>query len=78
MVTAAINRPTYRLGMFLNHILQPVSEKYCDGELIKDTTHFIQEIDSLKENNSFYDPTCKVGTLDVDALYLIGPYLTGP
>ena len=69
MVTAAINGPTYRLGLFLNHILKSVAEKYCEGEVVQDSTHFIQEVQKLGDEISLSDPGLKVGTLDVDALY---------
>ena len=69
MVTAAINGPTYRLGMFLNHILQPISDKYCEGEMVRDTTHFIQELKAMKESSSLPENDYLMGTLDVDALY---------
>ena len=69
MVTAAINGPTYRLGLFLNHILKSVAEKYCEGEVVQDSTHFIQEIQKLGDEISLSDPGLKIGTLDVDALY---------
>jgi hypothetical protein len=69
MVTAAINGPTYRLGLFLNHILQPVMDSYCEGEVVQDTTHFIQEMEHLNEEGSFSNPRSRIGTLDVDALY---------
>ena len=59
----------YRLGLFINHVLQPVANKYCEGELVQDTTHFIQEIEQLNQAGSFSGPGTKIGTLDVDALY---------
>ena len=69
MVTASIGGPTYRLGIFLNHVLAPVSLKYCEGELVQDTTHFLQEIRNLNEQGAFSNPSTRIGTLDVDALY---------
>ena len=44
-------------------------DKYCDGEVVQDTTHFIQEIDHLNEGGSFSSSSLRIGTLDVDALY---------
>ena len=36
MVTSCTNGPTYRLGLFIDAILQPVAKAYCKGELVKD------------------------------------------
>ena len=69
MVMAGINGPTYRLGLFLNHILKEVAEKYCLGEVVQDTTHFIQEVNKLNDEGLFETSSIKIGTLDVDALY---------
>ena len=69
MVTASVGGPTYRLGIFLNGLLQPVADKYCDGEVIKDTTHFIQVTDSLKEKGYFRDASVYQAVLDIDGLY---------
>ena len=34
--------PTYRLGSFLDSLLKPVVQRYCKGELIKDSTEFLR------------------------------------
>ena len=68
MVTSGIGGPTYRLGIFLNSVLQPVVEAYCKGELLRDTTDFVCEIDKMKKAGAFQN-SCAIGTLDDDALY---------
>ena len=69
MVTAAVGGPTYRLGVFINNILQPIADKYCEGELVRDTTHFLRDIRDLNQAGTFSEPDVLIGTLDVDALY---------
>ena len=69
MVTAAVGGPTYRLGVFINNILQPIADKYCEGELVRDTTHFLRDIRDLNQASAFSEPDVLIGTLDVDALY---------
>ena len=39
MVTSGVGGPTFRLGVFIDNLLQPVVKKYCDGELVKDTRY---------------------------------------
>ena len=68
MVTASVNGPTYRIGIFLDSILKPVSMKYCRGELVKDSTEFLKYMESLNESGSVPKST-KLVALDVDALY---------
>ena len=46
-----------------------MAEKYCEGEVVQDSTHFIQEVQKLGDEISLSDPGLKIGTLDVDALY---------
>ena len=69
MVTAAVGGPTYRLGVFINNIFQPISDKYCEGELVRDTTHFLKNIKDINLAGTFNDSKMLIGTLDVDALY---------
>ena len=68
MVTSGIGGPTYRLGVFLNYVLKPIVEDYCKGELLRDTTDFVCEIDKMNKSGAFRT-CCAIGTLDVDALY---------
>ena len=68
MVTSGVAGPTHRIGMFLDAVLQPVVKKYCDGEIVKDTTSFLASLIDMKENKHL--ERCNlIGTLDVDALY---------
>ena len=68
MVTSGVGGPTYRLGIFLDGILKPVVEQYCNGELVKDTTNFLASLLTLEEDGSLQGCNL-IGTLDVDALY---------
>ena len=68
MVTSGVSGPTYRLGMFLDNLLTPVVAKYCQNELVKDSTSFLRELRSLEESGEGSQMKL-VGTLDVDALY---------
>ena len=68
LVTSGVAGPTYRLGIFLDNILQPVVKKYCAGEIVKDTTSFLASMASLEESGAIGG--CNfMGTLDVEALY---------
>ena len=68
MVTSGVGGPTYRLGLFIDSLLKPVVSRYCNGELIKDTTEFIRGTLESNTNGDFVNYNY-VGTLDVDALY---------
>ena len=68
MVTSGVGGPTYRLGVFLDNLLKPVVERYCQNELIKDSTSFLRELKSIEESGRSRQFK-SVGTLDVDALY---------
>ena len=68
MVTSGVAGPTYRLGVFLDNLLKPVVEKYCQNELVKDSTSFLRELKSIEQTDCGRKIT-SVGTLDVDALY---------
>ena len=65
LVTAGTDGPTYRLGFFLENILNPVAARYCDGELVRDTSEFVKFIDDL----NIEDIPSNIASLDVDALY---------
>ena len=68
LVTSGVAGPTYRLGIFLDNLLQPVIKKYCAGEIVKDTTTFLSSLASIEESGAIRG--CKLmGTLDVEALY---------
>ena len=68
MVTSGVNGPTYRVGVFLDHILKPVSLKYCFGELVRDTTEFVSRLENLKDNN-LISPGDNLAALDIVSLY---------
>ena len=68
MVTSGVGGPTHRIGMFLEAVLQPVARKYCESEIVKDTTSFLASLVTMKENGHL-DKCSFIGTLDVDALY---------
>ena len=59
---------TYRLGLFLDALLKPVVKIYCQGELIKDSTDFLVELQKLEQSGASKSMKY-VGTLDVNALY---------
>ena len=67
MVTSGVGGPTYRLGVFLDALLKPVVQMYCQGELIKDSTDFLIELKKMEQNGT--SRMKSIGTLDVDALY---------
>ena len=68
MVTSGVGGPTYRLGMFIDNLLQPVVKKYCENELVNDTTCFLATLLNL-ENDGCLSNCNYIGTLDVEALY---------
>jgi hypothetical protein len=68
MVTSSVNGPTYRVGVFLDSILKPVSVKYCTGELVRDTTDFLAKLETLKDGN-IIRPGDNLVALDICALY---------
>ena len=68
MVTSGVGGPTYRLGIFIDNLLQPVVKKYCDGEVVKDTTSFLSDLMHLEEAGGLQGCNL-IGTLDVEALY---------
>ena len=68
MVTSGVGGPTYRLGMFIDNLLQPVVKAYCKGEMVKDTTTFLASLKDLENDGSLQNCSL-IGTLDVDALY---------
>ena len=67
MVTGSTNGPTYRLGIFIDTLLQPLAISYCGTELLKDTTTFLQKVEQSKE--ILTESGMNVCTLDFDALY---------
>ena len=69
MVTSSTNGPTYRLGVFLDHILKPVATAYCHGELVKDTSDFLGRMESLSAQGEFSAPGLNLVAMDICALY---------
>lgn len=70
MVTSGVNGPTYRVGVFLDSVLGPVSEKYCTGELVKDTRDFLCRTERLKDDGIFDNNMgINLAAMDVCALY---------
>ena len=67
MVTGATNGPTYRVGILLDTLLQPVVSNYCKGEVLKDTTDFLQKLES--DRSELEKPNTLLGALDVTGLY---------
>ncbi len=53
MVTSGTNGPTYRIGVFLDSILKPIAELFCEGELVKDTVDFLGKIKPLSDTDIF-------------------------
>ena len=67
MLTGSTSGPTYRLGIFIDTLLQPLAITYCGTELLKDTTTFLQNVDQNKD--ILTESGMNVCTLDFDALY---------
>ena len=65
MVTSGVGGPTYRLGLFLDALLKPVVQTYCQGELIRDSTDFLVELQKLEQSVASKGMKL-VGTLDVN------------
>ena len=66
MVTASVGGPTYRIGIWLEYILKTVANKYCEGELVRDTPDFLGKI----LQNNFEDLSKKkLVAMDICALY---------
>ena len=68
MVTSGVGGPTFRLGTFLDNLLKPVVNDYCKGEVLKDSTDFLVELNEM-EKAGHTERMKFIGTLDVDALY---------
>lgn len=70
MVTSAVGGPTYRIGVLLDSVLKPVAESYCKGELVKDTTEFLQVMNASQSEivGSAHDDF-NLAAMDVCALY---------
>jgi hypothetical protein len=69
MVTSAVSGPTYRLGVFLDYVLKPVAAEYCQGELVKDSTDFLNRTADLSDKEFFSDPKLNLAAMDICALY---------
>ena len=69
MVTSSVNGPTYRLGVFLESVLQPVATAYCEGELVKDTTDYMRRSAELSDKNVFANSELNLVAMDICALY---------
>ena len=70
MVTSAVGGPTYRLGVLLDSVLKPVAESYCKGELVKDTTEFLQVINASQSGNVISaQKDLNLAAMDICALY---------
>ena len=57
--------PTFRMGKWLDNILTPISMTFCEDEYLKDSTHFLKNLDQHKdifEKNLIF-------SLDVKAMY---------
>ena len=44
MVTSGVGGPTFRLGTFLDTLLKPVVLKYCQNEVVRDSTDSLNEL----------------------------------
>ena len=67
MVTGSTNGPTFRLGLFVDSVLQPIARGYCAPEMVKDTTTFISYVEA---NRSVFESEARyVCNLDVVALF---------
>ena len=69
MVTSSVGGPTYRIGKFLEEFLKPVAEKYCEGELVKDTPDFLFKTDILNDNKELGYSDMNLFAMDIVALY---------
>ena len=69
MVTSGVRGPTYRIGVFLDSVLKPVSDEYCRGELVKDTTEFLQRLKRSSDNGDFSEQGLNLVAMDICALY---------
>ena len=68
MVTSGVGGPTFRLGTFLDTLLKPVVLKYCQNEVVRDSTDFLNELRECEISGNAKKIKL-IGTLDVDALY---------
>ena len=50
-------------------MLKPVSEEYCRGELVKDTTEFLQRLKGSSDNGDFSGEGLNLVAMDICALY---------
>ena len=69
MVTSGVRGPTYRIGVFLDSVLKPVSEEYCRGELVKDTTEFLQRLKCSSDSGDLSGEGLNLVAMDICALY---------
>ena len=68
MVTSGVGGPTFRLGTFLDGLLKPIVSEYCKGEVLKDSTEFLMELNEIETSGQTQGIEL-IGALDVDALY---------
>ena len=87
MVMSGVSGPTYRLGIFLDGLLQPIVNKYCEGEIVKDSTCFLAELTKLMVVNCIVrirlkllmsKPCTLVSKLNLFKLLLNMPYKHAP
>ena len=57
--------PTFRMGKWLDNILTPISMTFCEDEYLKDSTHFLK---NLEQNKSIFEKNF-IFSLDVKAMY---------
>ena len=72
VVQSAGNTYLYRFTAFLNHILDPISIKYCKSkiyEYCKDSKSYLGELKIWKNISKIKNKDCTLNTVDVINLY---------
>ena len=77
-IISSVKGPTTRASYYLDSVLNPLVPAYCGDHWCKDTTHVLQEIDSLNGNTvSYSSETHTLVAIDVVDMYNSIPHDEG-
>ena len=77
-IISSVKGPTTRASYYLDSVLNPLVPAYCGDHWCKDTTHILQEIDTLNRNTvSYSSETHTLVAIDVVDMYNSIPHDEG-
>ena len=77
-IISSVKGPTTRASRYLDSVLNPLVPAYCGDHWCKDTTHILQEIETLnKKNMSYSSKTHTLVAIDVVDMYNSIPHDEG-